>query len=371
MKSLMNLTRANVKSFVRDRAALFWTIAFPLIFIVLFGTIYSSGGNAHFKIGWVDEDGTPASASLHDAFASVAAFNLVTGTHDEALAAMRTGDVASVIIVPRGYGAAAAAAATGGASGAPGSPGAGSPPGPPVQLTLYVDPSQQTDASAMNGIVSAVVGRVNQGDRPTFVGVQTQAIEAQSISGTAYFVPSILAMAIMQLGLFGAIPLVQQRQKLILKRLNATPLRRWTLVGSNVLMRLFIGIVQTLLIVGVGAQLFNVSIVGNPIEVVRADRGVGQHDHEHPAVPADVPVGHLLPARAHARLAPNDCRAPAADLPRRRAPPGDGRRHAVRAAGGEHRDPRGLAGGMLRGVGALLQVAVTRRRPQVTGRRRR
>jgi len=267
MKSLMNLTRANVKSFVRDRAALFWTIAFPLIFIVLFGTIYSSGGNAHFKIGWVDEDGTPASASLHDAFASVAAFNLVTGTHDEALAAMRTGDVASVIIVPRGYGAAAAAAATGGASGAPGSPGAGSPPGPPVQLTLYVDPSQQTDASAMNGIVSAVVGRVNQGDRPTFVGVQTQAIEAQSISGTAYFVPSILAMAIMQLGLFGAIPLVQQRQKLILKRLNATPLRRWTLVGSNVLMRLFIGIVQTLLIVGVGAQLFNVSIVGNPIEV--------------------------------------------------------------------------------------------------------
>jgi len=265
MTSLMNLTRANVKSFVRDRAALFWTIAFPLIFIVLFGTIFSSGVNAHYKIGWVDQDGTAASAQLHDAFAGVAAFSLVPGTSDEALAAMRSGDVASVIVVPKGYGEAAAAAAKSGTSGSAGT--SGSPPSTPVQLTLYVDPSQQTDASAMNGIVSAVVGRVNQGDRPTFVGVQTQAIEAQSISGSAYFVPSILAMAIMQLGLFGAVPLVQQREKLILKRLNATPLRRWTLVGSNVLMRLLIGIVQTLLIVGVGAQLFNVVIVGNPIEV--------------------------------------------------------------------------------------------------------
>ena len=38
----------------------------------------------------------------------------------------------------------------------------------------------------------------------------------------------------MQGGIFAAIPLVADRQKLILKRLRATPLRRWQLVGSNV-----------------------------------------------------------------------------------------------------------------------------------------
>ena len=46
--------------------------------------------------------------------------------------------------------------------------------------------------------------------------------------------PSILAMALMQLGIFAAIPLVAQREKQILKRLNATPLSRSTLVASNV-----------------------------------------------------------------------------------------------------------------------------------------
>ena len=57
----------------------------------------------------------------------------------------------------------------------------------------------------------------------------------------------------MQLGVFAAIPLVADREKLILKRLQATPLRRWQLVGSNVVMRLLIAIVQTAIIVGVGS----------------------------------------------------------------------------------------------------------------------
>ena len=67
----------------------------------------------------------------------------------------------------------------------------------------------------------------------------------------------------MQLGIFAAIPLVADRQKLILKRLEATPLRRWQLVGSNVLMRLLIAVVQTVIIVGVGRGLFDVEIAGS------------------------------------------------------------------------------------------------------------
>ena len=59
-------------------------------------------------------------------------------------------------------------------------------------------------------------------------------------------------MALMQLGIFAAIPLVAHREKNILKRLAATPLRRWKLVGSNVLMRLPIAVAQTMIIIGVG-----------------------------------------------------------------------------------------------------------------------
>ena len=47
-RGLLPLTIANVKSYYRNRAALFWTLAFPVIFIVLFGSIFS-GGPTHFS----------------------------------------------------------------------------------------------------------------------------------------------------------------------------------------------------------------------------------------------------------------------------------------------------------------------------------
>ena len=85
----------------------------------------------------------------------------------------------------------------------------------------------------------------------------------QDLTFISYLVPSILGMSLMQLGVFAAVPLVADRQKLILKRLQATPLRRWQLVGSNVLMRLLIAIVQTTIIVGVGSLVFHVQVAGN------------------------------------------------------------------------------------------------------------
>jgi ABC-2 type transport system permease protein len=71
----------------------------------------------------------------------------------------------------------------------------------------------------------------------------------------------------MQLGVFGAIPLAAQREKLIFKRLAATPLRRWSLVGGTVLMRLMIAAVQTVVIVAIGTLVFDVRVLGNPLLV--------------------------------------------------------------------------------------------------------
>ena len=77
MNALLLLTVANIKSFTRDRAALFWTLAFPLIFVVLFGSIFS-GGNNQRTIGFADLDATPASATLKAALPlPLASFSLI------------------------------------------------------------------------------------------------------------------------------------------------------------------------------------------------------------------------------------------------------------------------------------------------------
>jgi ABC-2 type transport system permease protein len=250
---LLPLTLSNVKSFYRDRASLFWTLAFPIIFVVLFGSIFSGRATA-LNVGWADEDRSAASAQLRTAFDQVALLVLHDVDRQDALDQMRDGELDAVIVLPAGLAAAMDRASGGGSSG-----------GPPFELVVYTDPSRQTASGTVEQVVAQVLGGVNlavAGVQPT-LGLRTQTLQTQSISSAAYFVPSILAMALMQLGVFAAIPLVAHREKGILKRLNATPLSRATLVGSNVLMRLLIALVQTALILGIGAVLFGVTIIGS------------------------------------------------------------------------------------------------------------
>ena len=251
MRGLVSLSRANLKSFVRDRAALFWTLAFPVLFVVLFGTIFSGGGNLHYDVGWVDQDGTPAVSQLRAAFERTGLLTLHDGSLETERAAMERGDVDGVIVVPAGTGL-AIGAASGGRGGAP------------ATLVVYTDPTRTNASQGLVQIANAVTMGTNLAlsGRPAALAVQEQTLQTQRLSNVSYFVPSILAMALMQLGVFAAIPLVQQREKLILKRLNATPLPRWTLVGSNIAVRLVIAAAQTALIVGIGVRFLGVQISG-------------------------------------------------------------------------------------------------------------
>ena len=249
MNALMALTRANIKSYMRDRAAVFWTLAFPLVFIVMFGLIFH-GGSSDLTLAWVDEDGSTQSTQLREDFASQPGVTLEDMTQADAISAMQVGKVDSVIVVPAGYGATVAANSEG-------------TPGAPAQVQVYTDPSRPNVTAEVFQVVGSTFGVVNLAGRPPIVIPVVETVQTQNLNAISYFVPSMLGLSVMQVGIFAAVPLVADREKLILKRLAATPLRRWQLVGSNVLMRLLIALVQAVIIVGVGAVFFGVQITGS------------------------------------------------------------------------------------------------------------
>jgi len=250
MHALRQLTIANIKSYMRDRAAVFWTLAFPLIFIFLFGFIFQGGGDQTLTIAWVDLDKSAASTQLEGAFSGAPAVKL-SDAADRAAAdtLMKAGSADAIVVVPAGYGTALTAAAAGS--------------GPPASLTVVVDPSRSSLLASVNQAVGSVLGVVNLGGRAPLVMTQAETIQTENLTFISYFVPSILGMSVMQLGIFAAVPLVADREKGILKRLAATPLRRSQLVGSNTLMRLLLALVQAVIIVGAGVAFFGVEVTGS------------------------------------------------------------------------------------------------------------
>lgn len=247
MNTVLLLTVANVKSLVRDRAALFWTFFFPVLFVLLFGVLFSGSGDSKVSVGWVDQDNTAVSSQIRAAFVQYAPIlSLQNGSLDDEKAAMQRGDVSAIIIVPAGLQQSAATKT-------------------PVALTIYTDPSKTQETQVVQGAAAQIANGFNLAaqNATSILTVEQDTLTSNNLPEIAYLVPSLLAMALMQLGVFAAVPIVEQREKGILKRIGATPLPRWKLVASNILQRLIVAVIDTVLILGIGAAVFNVQIVGN------------------------------------------------------------------------------------------------------------
>lgn len=247
MNTLLTLTVANLKGLTRDRAALFWTFFFPVMFVLLFGVLFSGTSDSKVSVGFVDLDGSVASRGIQTALSGdKVPLTLQVGTLDAEKAAMQRGDVSAIIMIPSGFQNSLSAKN-------------------PVALQLYTDPTKSTTSQVVQSVLGELVNNMNLGlaGGTALVSLKPESLSSTSLSNIDYLVPSILAMALMQLGVFAAIPLVEQREKGILKRIGATPLARWKLVGSNILLRLMVAAVDTVLILGVGMFVFNVQITGN------------------------------------------------------------------------------------------------------------
>jgi ABC-2 type transport system permease protein len=219
------------------------------MFVFLFGWIFGGSSDSKVAIGFVDQDNTQVSMGLQQSFSQVTLLTIQTGSLEAEKAAMQHGDISAIVVVPSGTGAAVAAKSA-------------------TSIQLYIDPSSSQVSQVVEQIADQIANRFNLqlAGGSSVVGIQQMTLQSTNISTVAYLVPSILAMALMQLGVFAAIPLVQQREKGILKRIGATPLARWKLVGSNVLLRLLVAIVDAVVILGIGLVFFNIQIVGSLLE---------------------------------------------------------------------------------------------------------
>jgi ABC-2 type transport system permease protein len=310
MKALGQLYLANAQEFLSNRKALFLTIAFPVIFVVLFGLIYSNHDKVDGNVGIVDDDGGELGRQITAALTAIPKEGADPSGHMDRNAAdknpfselvfakttdavgrddLKHGRMDAMITIPAGLTQRAAtvkenylrdAAAelqsrqappdadhpAGQAGPAGGQSPAHTAPPDVAHVLLTIDPTRQTLGPALQALLDRVLSGVNAGvtGQPPWVEVKTQPVQAREIRTIDYLLPGILAMSVMQIGLLAtAPPLVALRVQGVLKRLRATPLARATLLTAYIALRLTIALVQTAIIVAIGRFAFQVAMVGS------------------------------------------------------------------------------------------------------------
>ena len=103
MKALLTIARKDLKLLIRNRAALFWVLGFPILMALFFGAIFSGGGGrGSLPIAVVDMDRTDYSRTLVSRLEENEALRVRETTLDSATAAVRHGDLAAYVALRPG-----------------------------------------------------------------------------------------------------------------------------------------------------------------------------------------------------------------------------------------------------------------------------
>lgn len=251
MKALKSIFIANYKGFVRDRAALFFSFIFPIMFILIFGWAFSDPGINSFDIGLVVNEGSVDSSGVIKSSMNEVVidddkvFHVEVIDQDLAMDQLTDGDIDAVIIVPKNMDSALGVSEK--------------------SLEIYYDPSQTSRQQILVPILNEVIDQIDRSiqSSPQLIKLEEYSIQSKDLRYIDYLVPGILGMSLMFTGIFGGVPVIQQRQAGIIRRLGCTPLRRSMLVSGELAFRMIIVILTAVLIVAVGRLVFDVQMVGN------------------------------------------------------------------------------------------------------------
>jgi ABC-2 type transport system permease protein len=236
MRSFRALSAAILKGFLRDRAAVFFAVVFPLMFLVLFGGIFSDQSQSKIdliEVGHVSllQHLPPGARTAFDATFQVTHSDDLAG----AIARVRKGD-ADVALEARGN-----------------------------DLVAHYTNTDRVKAGETQVVLQAFVDGANvaaSGKPPTY-SLQTESVEDQSLKVIQYVTPGLLGWAVAMSASFGAAATLNGwRNSKLLRRLQLAPVPTGTVVGARIAVTVAIALGQLAIFLGLGTAAFGLQLTG-------------------------------------------------------------------------------------------------------------
>jgi ABC-2 type transport system permease protein len=248
MYTIYTLTVAELKMFVRNKQALFFSLFFPLFIMLIFGYIGFDKPPV-IEVGIVTNAPSAATEQFLTQVREFPSLHVSEGTLADELKQLNEGSRAVVLEIPDYL--------------IPTSP---QPAAERQDIIIHENASKIGEAQTVVAILrqySQTLTLAGANLQPIF-GLEERSINTHDLRYIEFLLPGLVALSVMQMAVFSvAFVFTQYKEKGILKRLLATPMRPIHFVTSNVIHRLFVSLIQTAIFIGLGVVLFDVQIVGS------------------------------------------------------------------------------------------------------------
>jgi ABC-2 type transport system permease protein len=250
----------SIKTFSREKSVMFFTIAFPIILILVFGTIFLNQDHVGFDLYVQDLDQTNSSAQLVKTLELNGQFK-ITAVDPALDATQYTKDkkLSLVLVIPRGY-EKAFVRRLGLMGGIPNP--AFRDLNASVTVTYIYDASASSTSPKIQLLQSgfSVVNQAMSG-QPPFIRAAETSMLTKKFRFIEFFVPGIIAMSVMTSSLSGAVNMnAELRQKGVIRKLSTTPITRTDWILSNILYQIMLAVISAIVILVVSYAVFSVRL---------------------------------------------------------------------------------------------------------------
>jgi ABC-2 type transport system permease protein len=248
-------TKVSVRRAFRDKTAIFFIFLFPLIFLFVFGGIFSKSNNVSFSIALINNSDTQIAQQFTSQLKSQKIFKIdkEATTMDKANEKMSRSQIDATIVLPSDFG----------------QQKAGQPYPVGIAKIIYTQNSEQA-GQALSSILQEEFKGINAKfvTAPTPFTVTSEQSNQKSLTAFDYTFAGLLGFSIIGLGIFGPVNVFPELKKQgILRRYHTTPLRVWQYFLANVFSQMTVGAMSILLMFIVAMTVFDLKLAGNIIEL--------------------------------------------------------------------------------------------------------
>ena len=228
----------------RDRVAMFWTMAFPVLLLLGFGTMFRDGGGPRLSLVRVlPQSPSPSDAALGKALVDLQ-LNVQTLSKAEAESRWSRGETAAQL-EPAGAGYR-------------------------LRLNSYLMAQAGATAGLVNQAYLMAQARLSGAPEPQRIPIQMESPgHKRSASYVTFLLPGLLGLNLVSMGLFSVgMVNVSYREKGKFRRLAVTPLPKWIFLLGQVLHRLTVTVVQAGILLLVGRLAFGIQNQGSFLDLL-------------------------------------------------------------------------------------------------------
>ncbi len=234
------LTKASFIALLKSPSSVFFSIAFPLLFIVAFGVMSDSG----IKVTLAFTPNSDTTNSVYRKLIQVPVVKVYANKNEsERLADLKKGSIAALLDIQPNM-----------------------KDSQTFTVHMITSIAAGNDKNIAKQIVESVITGINQQKFPSNKSIAT-ITESKPIEGRAYryldfFLPGMLGFSMLSAGVFGtAFIFFNLRQTLVLKRFFATPIKRIFIILSEGSSRLILQMLAAAVIIVVGYLAFDFTLV--------------------------------------------------------------------------------------------------------------